>query len=219
MCVCVRVRVCVFVCVCVRVCACAHTPPGRWLLKASGWAKGRITSRLSATNHFPSAQPPCLPACLSVCRSVCLFSPPPQAAVCLHHSYVLCLTTRLETFHWSSFRQRAEILHFSSYVADISTDLFWQTVSESQFYSYKSNSTLCEIYYTLDTVLSLIIDWIGALQSDFFPKVAWEYLDFNTFSTSTEVFCRSLWWCYGPELLVLCVMAYIPACWNNFEFL
>lgn len=90
------------------MCVCARTPPGRWLLKASGSAKGRITSRLSATNHFPSAQPPCL----SACRSVCLFSPPPQAAVCLHHSNVLCLTTRLETFHWSPSRQRAPILHF-----------------------------------------------------------------------------------------------------------
>lgn len=119
-----------------RLCVCARTPPGRWLLKASGSAKGRITSRLSATNHFPSAQPPCL----SACRSVCLFSPPPQAAVCLHHSNVLCLTTRLETFRWSSSRQRAPILQFCSEVWSInvvvSIDLFWQAVSESQFHSY-----------------------------------------------------------------------------------
>ncbi len=205
--------VCVCACVCVLVLT-LHLAGGCWRHPVQPKEGSRPDSQPLITSH-----PPNRPACLSVCRSVCLFSPPPQAAVCLHHSYVLCLTTRLETFHWSSFRQRAGILHFSSYVADISTDLFWQTVSESQFYSYKSNSTLCEIYYTLDTVLSLIIDWIGALQSDFFPKVAWEYLDFNMFSTSTEVFCRSLWWCYGPELLVLCVMASIPACWNNFEFL
>ncbi len=124
------------------VCVCAHTTPGRWLLKASGSTKGRITSRLSATNHFPSAQPPCLPVCLSVCRSVCLFSPPPQAAVCLHHSYVLCLTTRLETFHWSSFRQRAEILRFCSYVFihfhwPLLTDCFRVSVLllQEQFYT------------------------------------------------------------------------------------